>query len=309
MRRAEILLLFGLGLIAAPAAASNRYAIDHAVAAGRLTGFIETNGATGALTTGDIVDWDLSMDADGSPETALRMVGPHSGSNSTIETLYGDGLTATPSALSFDFGRPGALVQICTPNWGNCWVLNGDIFQTESISEEIQFQHEFKGPVVQVIGTSSGPSFALGLTATRLRINDLPDERLRLRALFDFSSCGDGFDLGTEAVSVSLANHEGTFYPTDPDVFPLLPGELVLHETNGVRSWSLSAAGRQRTGIERLEIDEAEGTIVLVDRGANLPAGFYERTVVEVTIGNDSGQASATLTEEPCGSNRWRAGR
>jgi hypothetical protein len=309
MRRAEILLLFGLGLIAAPAVASNRYAIDHAVAAGRLTGFIETNGATGALTAGDIVDWDLSMEADGIPETVLRMVGPHSGSNSTIATLNGDGLTATPSALSFDFGGQGALLQICTPSFNNCWVLNGDIFQTESISEGIQFQHEFKGSVVQVIGTSSGPSFALGLAVTRLRLNDLPDERLRLRALFSFSGCGDGFDPTSEPVSVSLSNGDGTFYPTNPDVFPLLPGELVLHEANGVRSWSLSAAGRQRTGIERLEIDEAEGTIVLVDRGASLPAGFYEKTVVEVTVGNDSGQASATLIEEPCGSGRWRAGR
>jgi len=278
-------------------------------AGGRISGFIQTNGASGVLTPSDLVDWNLELDADGDG-SATRLLGPQSGANSVV-VIQDGGLTATPAGLFFEFTGPGSpLLQIHSFNRSIFWQFVGDGVFDELIREADGNQVNFEHPAErQQIGAALGAPYALGATVARLRINDAPDERLRVRVLFNPTSCGDGIDPATEPVTLTLSTLAGTFYPVVANVFPMQPGELVLQLVDGVRTWHLSPAGRARTGIERLDIDEGDGSIVLVDRHANLPAQPYESVRAQLTIGNDSGEASATPVEEPCGSGRWRAGR
>jgi hypothetical protein len=311
VRRQTLVCLFLSGAAAIPAAAANRYLVDRVVGTARISGFVETNGAIGPLVAADIVDWDLTVDADGNPDTPGRITGPQSGGGSAITILDGQPLTATTVGLFFDFTPNSATFQICTLQpQQSCWQLVGGAMQDEFVSEANGTGgYAFHGPVQQQIASSDGPSFALGLTVARVRLNEDADDRLRLRALFNASSCGDGIDPAAETVAIRMTTPAGTVYPPVPGIFPIQPGELELHEAQGVRRWSLTAAARLRTGIERLDIDEGDGTIVLVDRDANLPVGFHEELKVEIALGNDLGSAAATLVEEPCGSGRWRVGR
>jgi hypothetical protein len=302
----------GLALMATSAAtgaAAVRYTVDRTLGPARISGVITTNGASGILTTGDIVDWDLTLDANGDPATTARLLGPQSGGNSMVR-IAGSPVSATPAGLFFDFSRPEfSLLQFATSSFSSIWQLQGASFHDELVTEPGSAWHQPQEPSEQQIAAAELESFRLGTTITRLRINDGVDDRLRLRMLFNLRACGDGMDPAAEPVTLTLSTPLGPFYPVGPDVFPIQPGELALHETNGVRSWSLTPAGRARTGIERLDIDEGEGSIVLVDRHANVPVMFFERVTVQVTIGNDQGDSAATLVEEPCESGHWRVGR
>jgi hypothetical protein len=85
-------------MASAPADAAVRYTVDRLVGSGRISGFIDTNGATGVLTSADLVDWDLVIDANGDSRTG-RLVGTLSGGTSIV-TVIGGALTATPPASS-----------------------------------------------------------------------------------------------------------------------------------------------------------------------------------------------------------------
>jgi hypothetical protein len=115
------------------------YNVDRAVAPGIITGTIETNGAIGVLTSADIIDWNLTVDADGDPATLGQLLGPLSGNNSSFN-VTGSALTATPTALFFDFSSPDFdIVQIITtaPGPGVVWQLQAaaPIFSDESIGD------------------------------------------------------------------------------------------------------------------------------------------------------------------------------
>jgi hypothetical protein len=80
--------------------ADTSYSVNFAVGGGGVTGVIDTDGATGSLTSGDITDWNLVLN-DGT--TTFDLQGPLSGANSAL-LLEGSGLVASASNLTFDFG-------------------------------------------------------------------------------------------------------------------------------------------------------------------------------------------------------------
>jgi hypothetical protein len=80
-------------------AASITYNMDLALGPGTITGFITTNGDIGVLSTGDVIDWNLTL-SDGAVSLTIQP--------GTV-AVSGLSLTATSSGLFFDFsGVSGA---------------------------------------------------------------------------------------------------------------------------------------------------------------------------------------------------------
>jgi hypothetical protein len=290
--------------------AATTYSVDRVVGPGRISGTIQTNGNTGVLSAADIIDWNLTIDADGDSATTGQLLGPLSGANSTVTLLFGSALTATPQGIFFDFSGSGVL-QISTPDFSVSWQLQGDIFADELARESAFVQTQVTHPPgSQQIGVGASPSFPLGLSLAQVRVREETEDGLRFRANFTLDLCvGDNIDPTTEPVSLTISTPIGNVYPAGPNVFPIQPGEFELVLDPAGRRWRLTDAARQRTGIERFDIDDRDGSIVFVDRGVALPPQAYESLTLELTIGNDSGRAVATLVEEPCDSGRWRVGR
>lgn len=318
MRAATRFLARALAVIALLAAtattsqAITTYGVDRPVGTGRITGTIVTNGKTGVLTVADVVDWNLQVDGDGDPSTVGVMQGPLSGANSNLAFVEGGALTATPEGLFFDFGASSGftVLQFTTPDSRVAWQLQGDTFQDEMARETLEAtMFVTHGPVTQQIATNQGSTFSLALGLTHVRVREEAEDGLRIRGSFTIDSCGDGFDPSTEPVSLTVSNALGIVYPTSPSVFPIQPGEFELLVAPAGRRWRLTEAGRLRTGIERFEIDDRDGSIVFVDRELTLPQQPYSQVKLELTVGNDSGRAEAALIEFPCDSGRWRVGR
>ena len=320
-RQSAISAIFGRGLAAAAfwaatstaSLAANTYVVDRTVGpTGRITGTIVTNGTSGVLSAPDIIDWNLAIDADGDPTTVGQLLGPLSGANSTVMFLEGVALTATPTGLFFDFGSQAgfSILQIITFDQATVYQLLGDNMNMESVQETHQAQSFLPHPPeVLQFASGQGPSFLLGLSLNRVRVREETEDVLRLRANFTPDQCGDGIDPAAEPVSVVVSTPIGNVYPAAPNVFPIVPGEFELVEDPTGRRWQLTAAARERTGIERFDIDDRDGSIVFVDRLTSLPTQAYQHLIVELTIGNDTGRAESTLVEEPCGSGRWHVGR
>jgi hypothetical protein len=97
-------------------ASSITYDVDQTVGAGSVTGFIETNGTPGVLSSGDILDWNLTLN-DGT--TIFDLLGPLSGSNSQLD-LQGSDLSATATQLLFNFNDTSeGFVLFQAPNTGS----------------------------------------------------------------------------------------------------------------------------------------------------------------------------------------------
>ncbi len=132
----KLILVITFLLFSSAAHATVIYNVNRAVSPGTLIGTLETNGATGVLASADIIDWNLTVDADGIPATSGQLLGPISGNNSSITFLDGSPLTATPTALFFDFSLPNfAIFQIKTPGSDVVWQLQAGIFSDELIRE------------------------------------------------------------------------------------------------------------------------------------------------------------------------------
>ncbi len=305
--------------VSAMSAADVVYSVDRIVSPGRITGTIVTNGATGVLSSADIIDWNLTVDADGIPATSGQLLGPLSGNNSTITVLAGNPLTATSTAIFFDFSLPGfTIFQMATPDSSVVWQLQAGIFSDELIRESLSptLVQAFvtRPPMQQLIASAVAPSFPLSLTVQQLRILADDDDRLRLRASFTLDSGSDGVDPRTEPVTLKFSTPAGAFYPQAETEFPIQRGEFELRrDDDGFMRWRLTDAGRQRTGIERFDIRfdvlGQNGSILFVDRRTSLPRQAYDHVTVELTIGNDDGAAQATLVEDPPDSGRWRDDR
>jgi hypothetical protein len=98
-------------------ASSITYEVDQTVGAGSVTGFIETDGTTGILGSGDILNWNLTLN-DGTP-TTFDLLGPLSGSNSQLD-LQGSDLSATATQLLFNFNDTSeGFVLFQAPNTGS----------------------------------------------------------------------------------------------------------------------------------------------------------------------------------------------
>ena len=75
------------------------YNVNRTIRAGSVTGFIETDGATGVLTAADFLDWNLVL-FDGT--SIFDLVGPLSGNNSVVFTQGADA-EAFGTYLLFNF--------------------------------------------------------------------------------------------------------------------------------------------------------------------------------------------------------------
>jgi hypothetical protein len=103
---------------------ADAYNVDDVVGAGSVTGVIDTDGTIGALTSGNITDWNLVLN-DGT--TTFDLKGPLSGSNSQLD-LVGSDLVASSSNLTFDFSSTG-FVLFQSPTIGSgmdFWCLEGE---------------------------------------------------------------------------------------------------------------------------------------------------------------------------------------
>ena len=85
------------------------YPIDETVGGGGVTGYVETDGTIGALSTGNVLDWDLLLN-DGT--STFELLGPLSGNTNSAFSVIGSALTATQGQLFFDFDSsdPGTAI-------------------------------------------------------------------------------------------------------------------------------------------------------------------------------------------------------
>lgn len=177
-------------------------------------------------------------------------------------------------------------------------------FSPEALTDVNVTEFYAEMPSTQILG-------ALAFTDFRIRDTDSAD-RLRLRADFTLGAGSDGIDPSTEFVTVTLSTPTyGQFYPARTADFNPLSGFDVQGRTPR-RRWSLNAAERTRTGIERLDFDENRnqtGAIVLRDLRTSLPTIDYSTVTVMVDIGSDLFTETIQLVEKRAGSGQWRLPR
>lgn len=130
-----LLTLASLSVSAAPI----DYTVSRTIGAGTVTGSIRTDGAVGTLTAADILSWSLLLN-DG--VSTFTLSGPLDGNNSEVR-LKGLGVSATSSALTFDYGLTGMLLFqaptmgssirfLCRGADGNCNAADGEIVEVNS---------------------------------------------------------------------------------------------------------------------------------------------------------------------------------
>ena len=91
------------------AAANIPYPVNLIADGGSVMGTITTDGTLGPLSTFDIVSFDLTLtDLSGSAQLATGL------DNDTV--FIGGGLSATPTALTFDFNNSGSFLNFFSPN-------------------------------------------------------------------------------------------------------------------------------------------------------------------------------------------------
>ncbi|HLG90518.1 MAG TPA: hypothetical protein VKZ79_25405 [Alphaproteobacteria bacterium] len=120
------------------------YYLDQKVGPGEATGFIQTDGALGVLSSGNITNWNILLN-DGN--TTFDLLGY---SNSQI-LVIGNGLTATSTNLFFDFSGANSTVTQ---------------FQNPALGSGINFLC-FDGPLG---GCSGSRDVALGTTGPHLSV-------------------------------------------------------------------------------------------------------------------------------------------
>lgn len=217
--------------------------------------------------------------------------------NGDAEIVEVNGVAPSPRAIVPAGALPGAVR--ATPSVGFGLFSDGAVTTAEFGS----FRSET--PATQIMG-------ALAFTDFRIR-DDGSADRLRFRADFTLGAGSDGIDPSTELVNVRLSTPTyGQFYPprafTD---FNPLSGFDVRGRTPR-RRWSLNAAERTRTGIERLDFDEnphQTGAIVLRDLRTSLPTLDYSTVIVMVDSGFDRFTETIQLVEKRAGSGQWRLPR
>jgi hypothetical protein len=178
MFKAAFCAALAFATIQAGAVTPVRYFIDHKAGSARVTGTIDTDGTEGPLGRVSILDWNLSLDADGNASTVGKLLGPLSGGDSIFVLAGSAGVTALysesfagGSRLLFDFGSTAGkgsqafeAMQVRTSDYRVFWQLvSGESFQnTEYIKEDqygsIPVQASLSwGPVAVQLGTTLSP--------------------------------------------------------------------------------------------------------------------------------------------------------
>jgi hypothetical protein len=98
--RVCFLVLISVFALAFTVRADTTYNVDLTVGAGSVSGYIETDGAIGTISDGDIVDYNLLLN---NGSVMFDLTGPLSGDNSAVDIIESD-LTATATQLLFNFG-------------------------------------------------------------------------------------------------------------------------------------------------------------------------------------------------------------
>ncbi len=204
------------------------YNVDRAVDQGRITGTIETNGAIGLLGSADIIDWNLTIDADGDPTTSGQLLGPISGNNSSIIFLDGSPLTATPTEMLFDFSLADAIFQIATPGADVVWQLQAGVFSDEMIQEAflpgfgpIQ-AFAMHAPIRQQVATTGAP---------------------HVPVTYNFTTDGASFTMGCPACLFEGQPVSGSFvYDSDADLLQIDPPGFAIY-LGGISDWFGSVGG------------------------------------------------------------------
>lgn len=122
--RASYFLLLMVGLVSTTVPAhALMYSVDRPVGAGSVMGFIETNGDFGVLQESDILDWELTI-FDGSFTDTIS--GPEADTNRL--DLFGNGLSASPTMLTYDFDQNSFLLFDIQVSPDTFWCLDsGDL--------------------------------------------------------------------------------------------------------------------------------------------------------------------------------------
>jgi L-fucose isomerase-like protein len=124
MRNSLIIALVFGALVAPPVLKANiTYEVNLTVGAGSMTGSITTDGTIGALGTGDIVGWNLTLN-DGTSIADLT-------TSNSVTNVIGTDLTGSLSAILFNFsaGDESQFVfynQTSEPNYGTVCIEAGN---------------------------------------------------------------------------------------------------------------------------------------------------------------------------------------
>jgi len=108
--RGLALLALGLGAAIHCAAGPITYFVDQTAGNAAVSGFIQTDGTIGVLSTGNIVDWNLLLS---SGPTSFDLLGPLSGSNSQVVVgccVLAQAVSATATELLFDYDAAGFFI-------------------------------------------------------------------------------------------------------------------------------------------------------------------------------------------------------
>jgi hypothetical protein len=135
-----------------------------------------------------------------------------------------------------------------------------------------------------------------GLLAPRASLALETDDIVRVQGEFLISPASAGIDPATEPVALRL------LVPPGDRVYP--PGTDFMAVTGFVPTadgWALSDAEKTRTGLQAFDIKRTavpgRFTFNFVDTRTPLAAGSYGVVWVELTIGDDAGEADEALVE------------
>lgn len=124
MKHMTLALMALLGALSSIALGGTvRYHLDRVVGAGTVTGWIETDGTTGVLSAGNITDYELTVSAPNLRAGPTVVLTP---ANQGQLLIFGDAVTASASALSYDFGDANGDLFLIQGNAGvssNFWCL------------------------------------------------------------------------------------------------------------------------------------------------------------------------------------------
>lgn len=122
------------------------YELDRTIGAGSVAGYIETDGTIGPLVTANIVDWRLTLAAPNLLGGSPQVIDFASANNTEI---HGTALSATATALVFDFGVPSSflLLQGALPD-ANYWCIETALCVGNAPGETIG-RSDSMGPVAQ----------------------------------------------------------------------------------------------------------------------------------------------------------------
>lgn len=166
-RALPLMLTLSLASYAAHAA-TTVFTVNRSVGAmGTIVGTIETDGSVGVLKRENILDWNLSINADADASQVGRLQGPSSGGGSNFSFFPLNALSVVNAgdqgnALTFNFGVSSFQVfQLANADSSVVWQMQaGGPFQDELIREAYSASQpiqafQYHGPVTLVIGTVS----------------------------------------------------------------------------------------------------------------------------------------------------------